>query len=79
MKAFAKFKCFRHGYDFTGDWNRIIDLIILIIVISFSKRLAQTVSPSARCKQNLQFDCEDSRPSEAGAIIASFARNGINQ
>jgi hypothetical protein len=57
MEAFAKFKCFRHGYAFTGDWNRIIALIILSIAISFSNRLAQTASASARCKQNLQFDC----------------------
>jgi hypothetical protein len=59
MKAFANFKCFRRGHDFTGDWGRTIDLIILITAISFPHRQAQTVALSARSKQNLKFGCED--------------------
>jgi hypothetical protein len=61
MEAIAKSKCFRRGHDFSGDWGRIISLLILITAISFSHRQAQTAALSARSKQNLKFDCEDSR------------------
>jgi hypothetical protein len=64
MEAFAKFKCFRRGHDFTVDWGRIISLIILITATSFPNPQAQTGALSAHSKQNLQFDCEDSRHSE---------------
>ncbi len=63
MEAFAKFKCFRRGHDFTGDWGMIIRLIILITATSFSNRQVQTAALSARRKQNLKFDCADSRHS----------------
>lgn len=58
MKAFAKFKCFRRGHDFTGYLGSIINLIILITATSFPNRQVQTDSLSARSKQNLKFDCE---------------------
>jgi hypothetical protein len=39
-------------------------LIILITAVSFPRRQAQTAALSARSKENLKFDCEDSRHSE---------------
>ncbi len=63
MEALAKSKCFRRGYDFTGDRRMIIGLIILLTTTSFSNRQVQTGALSVHRKQNLKFDCADSRQS----------------
>jgi hypothetical protein len=46
MEAFAKPKCFRRGHDFTGEWDSIINLIILINATPFPNRQAQPESLS---------------------------------
>ncbi len=54
MKAFAKFKCFRRGHDFTGDRERIIRLIIVFTATAFPNRQGQTNAFSAPSKQTIK-------------------------
>lgn len=69
MKAFAKSKCFRRGHDFTGEWGRIIDLIILIIVTSHF--------PTGRCKPAL-FRRAASETSNSTVKIPAIAESKIS-